>query len=192
MFLRTLSNRLYITNIHKSSLAVLPNLITQLNNKYATFDINQTSVSDKPVKKKTAPVPKITLILPENNVSITTIEEATKISKRRDLKLVKIIDLDTKTDRPVYKLMTGAEYHAEDLKRRAERKASRQDSYIKGEKLLTISHKISDHDLNSRIRNIEKWLLKPYEVRVVINGEASNMSAAVSFHFLRIKILKYN
>lgn len=150
----------------------------------ATFDLNKQIASENtPVpRKKTVRIPKITLITPENNnISITTLEEAQKISKRRDLKLVKIVDLDAKTSRPVYKLMSGAEFLKEDLKRRAERKANKAESLIKGEKLLTLSYRISDHDLNSRIRNIEKWLAKSYEIRVVINGEAENMSNAVIY-----------
>lgn len=152
--------------------------------------------SDEPTKKKkTVRIPKITLVSSDESIQIVTYEEAEKISKRRDLKLVKILDLDTKTQRPIYKLMTGAEYHAEDLKQRETKKEKRNET-IKGEKLLLLNAKISEHDLESRIKNLLKWILKKYEIRVVINGDPSNMEPSVSlfiylFLHSKISILKY-
>ena len=46
---------------------------------------------------------KITLIQPNNVISVTSLEEAHKISKRRDMKLLKVQDMDNKSQRPVYK-----------------------------------------------------------------------------------------
>lgn len=64
----------------------------------ATAEGNAPAGTKKP---KTAP--KITLVGPDHSVSIMNLDEAQKISKRRDLKLVKVVDLDLKTQRPVYK-----------------------------------------------------------------------------------------
>ncbi|XP_050507874.1 uncharacterized protein LOC126885357 [Diabrotica virgifera virgifera] len=133
-------------------------------------------VGEKPKKKKTVEIPSITLIQ-GNHLSVTTLEEAQKLSKRRDLKLVKIVDLDTKTQRPIYKLMTGAEYHAEDIKQRLQKKEEKQGA-IKGEKVLILNHKIFEQDLQTQIKKIGKWINKMYEVRVVINGDSSNMEKA--------------
>lgn len=124
----------------------------------------------QPKKKKTSIIPKITL-LDGNAVSITTLDEAQKISKRRDLKLVKIVDVDTKTQRAIYKLMTGSEYHQEDLKQRERRKAERQNNFLKGEKVLMLSSSIAKHDLEIDCKKITKWINKMYEVRVIINGD---------------------
>lgn len=137
-------------------------------------------VTGEEKKKKTNIIPKITLISGDQ-LTITTLEEAQKLSKRRDLKLVKIVDLDTKTQRPVYKLMTGSEYHVEDLKQREQKKKDKLKGGIKGEKLLIINHNISEHDLQTDIRKIVKWITKSYEVRVVINGDNTNMDKAVSY-----------
>ncbi|XP_055597192.1 translation initiation factor IF-3 [Uranotaenia lowii] len=115
--------------------------------------------------------PKITLISPDQSIAIISLDEAQKISKRRDLKLVKIVDLDIKTQRPIYKLMTSAEYLSEDLKRREEKKRIKQEATIKGDKLLTISAKITEHDLGSKVQNVLKWLKKSYEVRIIISGD---------------------
>jgi translation initiation factor IF-3 len=123
--------------------------------------------------------PVITLIGTENNIAVLSLSEAEKIAKRRDLKLVKVVDLDTKTQRPIYQLMTGAQYYKEDRKLRQE-KAAKKEGGFKGEKLLTLSHRITPHDLSSRLKNISKWLSKTYEVRIVINGDSENMKSAVS------------
>jgi hypothetical protein len=44
-----------------------------------------------------------------------------------------------------FRLMTGSEYHAEELKKRDEKKQTRKEQHIKSEKLLTLSNKISEH-----------------------------------------------
>lgn len=57
-------------------------------------------VSKNP-KHKTSP--RITLLSSDDKMEITTLDQAKKIAERRQLKLVSIIDFDTKTSRPVYK-----------------------------------------------------------------------------------------
>lgn len=121
-----------------------------------------------PQKKTKRPiVPRITLISGNNDITITTLEDAQKLATRRNLKLVKIVDFDTKTERPVYKLMTAAQYAAEDIKQKKEKKSG---SPYKGEKVLMLSSVITDHDLQTQIKKIEKWIGKEYEVRVAISG----------------------
>jgi translation initiation factor IF-3 len=75
--------------------------------------------------------------------------------------------------------MTGAQYYTEDRKLRKE-KSAKEASGFKGNKLVTLSHRITSHDLSSKVKNITKWLSKAYEVRVVINGDNDNMKCAVS------------
>lgn len=87
--------------------------------------------ANKNEKKKKQIIPRITLISDGNKIEITTLEEAQKLSDRRNLKLVKIVDLDLKTQRPVYKLLSGNEYFAEELQQRENKKSKKQ--YIKGE-----------------------------------------------------------
>lgn len=86
---------------------------------------------DKNEKKKKQIVPRITLISDGEKIEITTLDEAQKLSHRRNLKLVKIVDLDLKTQRPVYKLLSGTEYFAEELKQRENKKSKKE--FIKGE-----------------------------------------------------------
>lgn len=64
---------------------------------------NNESLAAAAAAKKPKTAPKITLIAQDQSVQVVNLDEAQRISKRRDLKLVKIIDLDLKTQRPVYK-----------------------------------------------------------------------------------------
>lgn len=52
-------------------------------------------------KHKTSP--RVTLMHSDNKMEITTLDQAKKIAERRQLKLVNIVDFDTKTSRPIYK-----------------------------------------------------------------------------------------
>lgn len=152
----------------------------RFSNKPPQLVLDKTDETQQ--KKKKIPIPRITLIGQDENISITTLEEAEKISKRRELKLVKVVDFDMKTQRPVYKLMTGSEYLAEDLKQRERRKLDKANSSsLKGDKVLIISSGISEHDLKTQINKIIKWIGKQYEVRVVINGDKSNIAKTVSY-----------
>lgn len=67
---------------------------------YSTEPAKTTPLSKNP-KHKTSP--KVTLISPENKIEITTLDQAKKIAERRQLKLVSVVDFDTKTSRAVYK-----------------------------------------------------------------------------------------
>lgn len=69
--------------------------------------------------------------------------------------------------------MTGSEYHQEEIKRRDEKKEARKEQHIKSEKLLTLSHKIAEHDLHSKLAKCVKWIEKLHEIRVVISGDES-------------------
>lgn len=127
-----------------------------------------------PKKSKRPIVPKITLLSGQDDISVTTLEEAQKLAKRRDLKLVKIIDIDTKTQRPVYKLMTATEYNAEEVKQKKEKQKS---TAFKGEKLLMLGANITEHDLQTQIKKIQKWIQKDIEVRIVINDSSGGEKA---------------
>lgn len=69
---------------------------------YSTIDKSVES-ENTAEKKKKEQLQKITLISEADKVSITSLQDAQKLADRRSLKIVKIIDLDTKTQRPIYK-----------------------------------------------------------------------------------------
>lgn len=147
-------------------------------------DKSKPESSGKPEKKKKEKLTYITLVESDNNVTVTTLEDATKLALRRDLKLIKIKEYETKSERPTYQLMTTSQYLAEEKKNKS--KFDKKNSFIKGTKLVSISSKINNHDINAKVKNMIKWLDKRYEVRIVIsndNGEAesvySNIAEAV-------------
>lgn len=99
------------------------NVFTRFYSADNTIDNSENKTDNK--KKKH--VPKITLISDGDKIEITTLEEAQKLSHRRNLKLVKVVDLDVKTQRPLYRIISANEYLAEELKQREEKK-SKKDS----------------------------------------------------------------
>lgn len=60
----------------------------------------------KDIPKKKVFENRITLIGSDNSITITDLKSAQSLSTRRELKLVKIQDEDSKTRRPVYKCVS--------------------------------------------------------------------------------------
>ncbi|XP_046747726.1 translation initiation factor IF-3 [Diprion similis] len=123
-----------------------------------------------PKKSETVSNVMVTVISPDLTPSVMTLDEAHRISKRRELKLVKVMDSAGKTKRPIYKLMTGSEYFAEELNHR-KKKAARPNGPVKDPKIAELTAKISPHDLETKIKNFVKWLNKRHEVRVSITAD---------------------
>ncbi|XP_033156046.1 translation initiation factor IF-3, mitochondrial [Drosophila mauritiana] len=139
---------------------------------------HQKPVGGSPGERRTrdtrslkASVQKITLIQQNQSMSITTLEEAQKLAKRRELHLLRLEQTDAKTGRAMFKLVTAAEMLSDDAEQ--SRSASEKVKDKKSEKSLTIGARITEHDLSSRLKNIVKWLGKRHEVRILIQGNAS-------------------
>ncbi|KAH8297449.1 hypothetical protein KR044_012084, partial [Drosophila immigrans] len=115
---------------------------------------------------------KITLISQNQVMSVTTLDEAQKLAKRRDLHLLRLNQTDAKTGRVVFRLVTSAEMLADDRNDKGTSKSSTEMSK-RTEKSLTIGTRITEHDLASRLKNITKWLSKRHEVRILIQGNSS-------------------
>ncbi|XP_022171660.1 uncharacterized protein LOC111034662 [Myzus persicae] len=130
----------------------------------------------KKIRPKTVPLPKITLLGLEKDVSVVTMDVASKMCERRGLKLVKIIDIDTKTQRPVYQMMTANQFLKEDHKSH-QKKDEKNQNQLKGEKTVLINCRIGQSDLESKVNNIRKWLSKMHEVRVSVTGDTANQVA---------------
>ncbi|XP_072746122.1 uncharacterized protein [Anoplolepis gracilipes] len=116
----------------------------------------------KKERSKTVPVPKITLLSPDNSITVTVLEDAQRLAKRRKFTLVKVSDLDSKTQRPVYKLMSSSGILEE-----AEKSVENNDKQ-KSTKLLYISAKIAENDLSTKTKNVVKLLKKGHKVKIVI------------------------
>ncbi|XP_060800678.1 translation initiation factor IF-3 [Amyelois transitella] len=140
------------------------------------FTSTLITAEGKTVPKRKTFENRITLINNDNSVSITDLKNAQSMSIRRELKLVKVQDVDSKTRRPVYKLMTNTEYHAEELEKRKEKQEARQKNTLKAAKLLSLSTKIGEHDLMTGVKKMMKLLDKQHEVKVVIVGEGEGVT----------------
>ncbi|XP_063604640.1 translation initiation factor IF-3-like [Penaeus indicus] len=114
--------------------------------------------------------PQIMVVDTEEKVSVMTLRQAERLAKRRDLKLVQVIDstLKGKVEKQVYKLMTGKQYFEEEVRGKKDIKTA---TGVKGEKMLTISGKIAEHDLKSKLHNIEKWLKKGHQTKVTLSSQ---------------------
>lgn len=129
-------------------------------------------------KKKTPRVPRITLIHPDESVTIVLLEEAEKLAKRRNLQLAKMPYIDTKADRDVYKLYSNADAVSENVEKHSE-EASKNDKQVKSTKLFPIQSRISDHDLDVKITNVNKLLTKRHRIKLLISFSPEEKVKAV-------------
>jgi len=51
---------------------------------------------------------------------------------------------------------------------------------IKDEKILNLNSSISLHDLQSKIKNLMKWLEKKHQVKVIIAGDTSQSVSVIT------------
>ncbi|CAB0004764.1 unnamed protein product [Nesidiocoris tenuis] len=95
-----------------------------------------------------------------------------------------------KRDSPVYKLLTGAQFRAEELNlTRTKGKDDQQKGAYKGEKLVQINAKIGQHDLDSKINNILSWLKKNYQIRITITSSDQRSLAPLPRNFILFPFL---
>ncbi|XP_037791494.1 translation initiation factor IF-3-like [Penaeus monodon] len=120
-------------------------------------------------KRREDNTPQIMVVDTEEKVSVMTLRQAERLAKRRDLKLVLVEDstLKGKVGKQVYKLMTGKQYYEEEVQAKKDIKTT---TGAKGEKMLTISGKIAEHDLKSKLHNIERWLKKGHQTKVTLSS----------------------
>lgn len=100
----------------------------------------------------------------ETVLGIKTISEAKLLANKKDMKLIKVDKDSTQYKKyPVYQLAKKGQI----LKVKSDTQNNTRDL-----KRITLSYRISDHDLNVKFKNIEKWLKKGgCEIFVVITGE---------------------
>nr|CAD7199507.1 unnamed protein product [Timema douglasi] len=165
------SNKSVVFSFEKSS----------LNRFYSAINThsNATKSPDGVGAKKRKEIEQMITLLGTDGdiVSVISLLEAQKLSKRRNLKLLKIVEYDSKSGRPTYQLMSGVKYFEEEKKQR-ELNASKKATGFKGDKLVALSSKISGNDLSSKLKKMSKWLEKNYEIRIVISGVPENMTQA--------------
>lgn len=148
-------------------------------NKKSILEENDDAASAKQQRPKTVPVPKITLVSLDNSVTVTVLDEAQRLAKRRKLNLVKVSDLDSKTQRPVYKLMNSSVFIKEVGEKVEDNDEDKQKS--KDAKLHYISAKIAEHDLLTKMKNVVKLLNKRHKVKIVITLDGNNEVSSLIF-----------
>ena len=117
---------------------------------------------EKVLRKKTPRICKITLIHPNKTFSVTTLEEAEKLANRRNFQLVFVAD-SSKSGRKVYQLKDSSMLN--ELTNNVE-EIVESEQKIKATKLFTIKHSIMDHDLDIKIKNINKILKKNFKAKI--------------------------
>jgi len=144
-------------------------------NKNSIEAVDAMNDGTKKPRPKTVPVPKITLISPDNSIRVTVLEEAERLAKRRNLILSKITDCDSKTQRAVYKLMNNAQYEGfEEIDDNKERDKNKQT--LKATKLFYISAKIAEYDLRTKLKKTIKLLKKHHKIKFVITLDDNPVS----------------
>ncbi|KAK2588184.1 hypothetical protein KPH14_004224 [Odynerus spinipes] len=147
------------TNILRYS-SIPDNAITNIN------ESNDDNMSEKLQKK--VQEAKITLLLPDNSMLITDLENAKKISKRRGLVLIKVEEIQKKTSRATYKLVNQTEHLQEELESDDN---NEKENIAKSTKTIQISSKITIHDLQVKLKNINKLLDKKHKIKIILaNG----------------------
>ncbi|KAF2351734.1 Translation initiation factor 3 C-terminal [Trinorchestia longiramus] len=114
----------------------------------------------------------VSLFNPDGTMIVTTLVEAERLAQRRNLRLMKHPDkeVENKFKRPAYKLVTSKEYFESSEK--AKKKSS--GSYIKGETIFELSHRISENDLQVKIKGMVRNLKKGKQVQLSIAGSETS------------------
>ncbi|KAJ7996255.1 hypothetical protein DPEC_G00235200 [Dallia pectoralis] len=87
------------------------------------------------------------------------------ILRLMDEKDLKLVPLNENKDPPVYQLMTGKQIHEEQLKLREKNKSKTGPVQVKE---LTMSSDIGNHDLLTKLKQVQSWLEKKHHVRITL------------------------
>ncbi|KYN37273.1 hypothetical protein ALC56_08330 [Trachymyrmex septentrionalis] len=131
------------------------------------------SNGNKKPRPKTERIPKITLLSLDNSTTVTVLEMAQRLAKRRNLTLIKVSDFESKTQRPLYKLVNNTNILKETKEDTQDIDKAAQKS-SKGAKLFYISAKITEHDLGTKTKSIMKLLKKGHKVKVAITMDGAD------------------
>lgn len=145
------------------------------NRKPEQIDSN----GNKKPRPKTEPIPKITLLSSDNSTTVTVLEVAQRLAKRRNLTLIKVSDLESKTQRPLYKLVSNTNIleHQTEEDTQDTNKAAQKSS--KSTKIFYVSAKITEHDLQTKTKNMMKLLNKEYKVKIAITLDGADGVSSV-------------
>lgn len=89
-------------------------------------------------------------------------EDVIRLMEAQGLKLMLVSE---KKDPPIYKLLSGRQYHEEQLKLQEKKKEKPAPVQVKE---LTFSSNIATHDLSNKFKQAESWLEKKHHVRITL------------------------
>lgn len=166
-FIFRINKSFLIKNENKEIQFVQNNFLWYQKINFSSNNVNDLEEKTEEKKKKTPRIPKITLIHPNNSITVTLLEDAEKLADRRNLQLVHVSD-KSKNSKSIYKLV---DYPTIKEKEEKEEKYDKKKKYnykkkLKSTKLFTIKNDIMDYDLNIKINNVNKVLKKNHKVKM--------------------------
>ncbi|XP_044298092.1 translation initiation factor IF-3, mitochondrial isoform X2 [Varanus komodoensis] len=99
-----------------------------------------------------------------NNQGTMHRSDVIQILEERGMKLVL---MNQKADPPVYRLMTGQQIHEERMKLREKQKADPRGGPVQ-QKQVVLSTEIAQHDLSTKIKQIQQWIDKRHHVKIIL------------------------
>ncbi|CAB1316022.1 unnamed protein product [Coregonus sp. 'balchen'] len=139
--------------------------------------VDETEEGQVPKKKKQDPRARATIgsigrkihqrhlqVISETGENMGTMHRA-DVLRLMDENGLKLVPLNENKDPPVYRLMTGKQIHEEQLKLREKQKAKTGPVQVKE---LTFSSDIGNHDLLTKLRQVQSWLDKKHHVRITL------------------------
>ncbi|XP_003707494.1 uncharacterized protein LOC100876293 isoform X2 [Megachile rotundata] len=136
---------------------------------------------EKKKRKKTIPLPKITLENTDGSLSVVLLNEAAKIAKRRNMFLIKMPYVDTKGSRDIYKIVDHATYiNNSNADTQVDLQNNKKEKNNRSNKSFTIFAKINEHDLETKVNNINRLLKKNHLVTIILNCAAENTNKIFS------------
>ncbi|XP_015180156.1 PREDICTED: uncharacterized protein LOC107068361 [Polistes dominula] len=133
---------------------------------------------DKKKKPKTMIIPKITLLLPKDSMTVITMEEAQKLAKRRNLILMKVEDGQKRSSKDTYKLVEPTEHLKES---KVKDKSDKKTNELKSVKLIQLSAKISMYDIDVKVKHVKKLLQKKHKVKLIVNNDTEAPDKIVKY-----------
>ncbi|CAL7938656.1 unnamed protein product [Xylocopa violacea] len=164
------SNWFLIKNDSKISQCVKNNLLSQRMISVGTNCLMKYERDTEKPRPKTVRPTKIVLIYPNNSRIVTELESAEKIAKRKNFHLVNDDTVDT-DGRSIYKLISLSNFCEHKSKDEKDSKIDKYKQKFKSTKLFIIKSKIYEHDLNTKIANINRVLKKNYFVKLIFNHQ---------------------
>ncbi|XP_027690904.1 translation initiation factor IF-3, mitochondrial [Vombatus ursinus] len=116
---------------------------------------------------------RILQLLDSNGNDLGTMHRVTAIRLMEEQNL-RLVLRNASADPPVYQLMSGSQIHEEQLRLR-EKEKTQAKTRPPQLKELTFSSNIAQHDLDTKMKQIQQWIEKKYQVQITVKkGKATD------------------